>query len=313
MYKTEGFIETHFHGAFGVNFMNCDVDDIIEVAVKIAKLGVTRIYPTLMTAPVGQIKEQIEKVKSAQKKQPADSALIGGVHLEGPFINPFKKGIHQEKYILEPTISNYKKLDDDIIKIVTISPELDNNRALCKYLHSRAVFVQAGHTMTYNLSECDSVTHLFNAMPPLTHKFQNIISSALSDDNMFVEMIADGNHVIDDVLKTVFKTKPHDKIILISDALPMTHGGKDECEFAGQTVNYNNGSFYNTDGVLAGSGMLQPDILKRLLKANILTFEDAAFMMNITPAKYLKVLNNAFVTFDDDLNPIKTDFIHHKN
>lgn len=313
MYKTEGFIETHFHGAFGVDFMNCEVDNIIEVAVKIAKYGVTRIYPTLMTAPVPQIKEQIEKVKSAQKKQPMDSALISGVHLEGPFINSFKKGIHQEKYILEPTIANYKKLDDDIIKIVTIAPELDNNRELCKYLHSRAVLVQAGHTMTYNLSECDSVTHLFNAMAPLTHKFQNIISSALSNENMFIEIIADGNHVVDDVLKMVFKAKSHDRIVLISDALPITHGEKDECEFAGQNVHYSNGSFYNTKGVLAGSGMFQPDILKRLVKNDILSFEDAAYMMNITPAKYLRVLNNAFVTFDDDLNPIRTDFIHHKN
>lgn len=312
MYKTEGLIETHFHGAFGIDFMNCDTDDFIDVAVKIAKNGVTRIYPTLMTAPINQIKEQIEKVKLAKEKQPADSALISGIHLEGPFINPFKKGIHQEKYILEPTISNYKKIEDDIIKIVTLAPELDKDRKLCKYLHSKDVFVQAGHTMTYNLSECNSVTHLFNAMGALSHKFQNIIASALSDDDIFVELIADGNHVIDDVLKTVFKAKNHDKIVLISDALPITHGEQKECVFAGQNVHFENGSFYNKDNVLAGSGMLLPDILKRLVKNNLLSFENAVYMMNITPAKYLHVINNAFVTFDDELNPVETNFIHYK-
>ncbi len=218
MYKTEGLIETHFHGAFGIDFMDCDADEVIEVAANMAKNGTTRIYPTLMSAPLEQIKEQIEVIKEAQKKQPKDTALISGIHLEGPFINPFKKGIHQEEYIIEPTIHNFKKIEDDIIKIVTIAPELDNNRELCRYMHSKGILVQAGHTMTYDLSECNSVTHLFNAMAPLSHKIQNIISSALSNDSIFVELIADGNHVIDDVLKTVFKTKPHNKIVLISDA-----------------------------------------------------------------------------------------------
>ncbi len=311
MYKTEGLIETHFHGAFGIDFMDCEVDDIIEVAVKISKLGITRIYPTLMTGEIKQIKEQINKVKEAQKKQPYDSAKISGVHLEGPFINSYKRGIHQEEYILEPTVANYKKIEDEIIKIVTLAPELDNNRNLCKYLHSKGVFVQAGHTMTYNLEYCDCVTHFFNAMAPLTHKFQNIISSALSDDNMFIELIADGNHVIDDVLKTVFKGKSRNKIILISDALPYTHSNYSDFKFAGQNVYLKNGGFYNHKGKLAGSGMLLSDILKRLVKDNILLFDEAVYMMNITPAKYLHVLNNAFITFDDEINVIKTDYINH--
>lgn len=310
MYKTEGLIETHFHGAFGVDFMNCSADDIVDVAIKIANLGITRIYPTLMTGEIGRIKKQIANVKKAQEIQPKNSALIGGVHLEGPFINPYKKGIHQEEYILETKISEFQKLEDDIIKIVTLAPENDDDRALCKYLRSKGILVQAGHTMTYDLTECTAVTHMFNAMAPLSHKVKNIISSAMIDDNIFVELIADGNHVIDDVLKMVFRAKNRNRILLISDALPQTKSGVESFTFAGQEVTFKNGSFYNANGTLAGSGMLQCDILKRLVKNDILTFYDAAYMMNITPAKYLKVFNNAYVTFDDDLNPIETKFTH---
>ncbi len=310
MYKTEGLIETHFHGAFGVDFMNCSADDIVEVAIKIANYGITRIYPTLMTGDIAQIKKQIAAVKKAQEIQPKNSALIGGVHLEGPFINSYKKGIHQEEYILEPKISEFKKLEDDIIKIVTLAPENDDDRALCKYLRSKGILVQAGHTMTYDLSECNAITHMFNAMAPLSHKVQNIISSALINDNIFIEIIADGNHVIDDVLKMVFRLKKHNKIMLISDALPQTKSGVESFTFAGQEVAFKNGSFYNANGTLAGSGMLQCDILKRLVQSNLLSFYEAAYMMNVTQLNYLKVFNNAYVTFDDDLNPVETKFTH---
>lgn len=308
MYKTEGFIETHFHGAFGIDFMDCNVDEVIDVAIKISEFGTTIIYPTLMTGEISKIKKQIAVIKEAQLKQPKNSAKIAGIHLEGPFINPLKKGIHQQEYILKPTIENYKKIEDEIIKIVTISPELDDDRVLCRYLSDKGVKVQAGHTMADDLKYCNSVTHLFNAMSPLTHKMKNIISASLENDDMFIEIIADGNHVVDEVLKMVFKTKPMDKTVLISDALPIAHGNE-KGVFAGQEVYLHNGSFYNKNGTLAGSGMFQCDILKRLVFSKILSFETAAYMMNISPANYLNLINNAYVTFDEDLVPVKVDFL----
>ena len=92
--------------------MKCSVDEVIQVAVEMAKLGTTVIFPTLMTAPLTQIQKQISVIKKAQKKQPKNSAKIAGIHLEGPFINPLKKGIHQQEYILKPTVENYKILED---------------------------------------------------------------------------------------------------------------------------------------------------------------------------------------------------------
>lgn len=309
MYKTEGLIETHFHGAFGIDFMDCNEDEVIQVAEGVVKFGITRIYPTLMTGDFGQIKKQIAVIKSAAEHQPSNTAKISGIHLEGPFINPLKKGIHQSEYVLKPTIENYKKLEDDFIKIVTIAPELDDNRELCKYLHTKNVLVQAGHTMADDLAECNSVTHFFNAMPPLSHKYKNIIAEAIDNDELYLEMIADGNHVVDDVLKLVFRAKNRSKIVLISDALPIAHSDFKKGIFAGQKVMLNNGSFFNENGTLAGSGMLLSDILKRLVTEEILSFDEAVYMMNVTPQKYLNVLNNAFVTFDDEVNVVKVDFI----
>lgn len=309
MYKTEGLIETHFHGAFGIDFMDCTEDEVIQVAEGVAKCGITRIYPTLMTGDLGQIKKQIGVIKKAAENQPQNTAKISGIHLEGPFINPLKKGIHQAEYVIKPTVENYKKIEDDFVKIVTIAPELDDNRELCKYLRSKNVLVQAGHTMADDLSECNSVTHFFNAMPPLSHKYKNIIAEAIDNDDLFLEMIADGNHVVDDVLKLVFRAKNRSKIVLISDALPIAHCEFKKGIFAGQKVMLNNGSFYNENGTLAGSGMLQSDILKRLVTDGLLSFDEAVYMMNVTPQKYLKVLNNAYVTFDDDVNVEKVDFI----
>ena len=310
MYKTEGLIETHIHGAFGVDFMDCSVQDVIDVVVKMPQYGITTVFPTLMTGDFDKIKKQIGVIKEAQKKQPEKSAKIAGIHLEGPFINPLKKGIHQQEFVLKPTVENYKKIEDDIIKIVAVAPELDEDRRLCKYLRSKGVKVHAGHTMADDLQFCDGVTHLFNAMSPLSHKYKNIISSALSNDDISVEVIGDGNHVIDDVLKMVFKIKPFNKIILISDALPIAHGNMRKGVFAGQNVEYKNGSFYNINGTLAGSGMFLSDILKRLVSENILSFDEAVFMMNVSPSKYLNIMNNAFVTFDEELNVVKTDFIN---
>lgn len=310
MLKTEGLIETHFHGAFGIDFMNCSVDDFVEVAVNVVKYGVTRIYPTLMTGNIDQIKEQIEKIKTAIKIQPHDSAVISGIHLEGPFINKGKKGIHQEEFILDATIDNFKKIEDPLIKIVTFAPECDKDKKLCQYLHSKGILLQAGHTLADDLTGCDGVTHLFNAMGVLSHKIKNIISESLTNDSIFVEMIADGNHIIDNVLKMVFKLKPHNKIILISDALPQAESGIKSFEFAAQTVYLKNGSYYDDNGTLAGCGMLLCNILKRLVDNNILSFNDAVSMMNIVPATYLNVKNNGYVTFDDNINVIKTKIIY---
>ena len=310
MYKSYGLIEQHFHGAFGVDFMNCSVNDIVDVSVEILKHGITRIYPTLMTGDLADIKSQISKIKKAKEIQPAESAEISGIHLEGPFINSLKSGIHNPDYILAPTVENYSKIEDEFIKIVTIAPELDLNHDLCKYLNQKGVRVSAGHTMASDLSDCTCATHLFNAMGGITHKSSNTVTSALLNENLFVEVIADGNHIIPDVLDLIFKVKSNDKVILISDALPDTLTDKSESVFAGQKVCYKNGAFYNSEGTLGGSGMLVSSIIQKLINSKFVKKPETLLKMaseNIL--KYLGIQNNGFVYFDDNYNVIKTEIL----
>ena len=284
------FIEQHFHGAFGVNFSNCSVDDVVFVSKKMKEIGIYGFFPTLVTDTVENIKCQIDVIKQASEFQSDDAAKILGIHLEGIFINPLKKGIHDEKLFMAPTIDNYRLIEDDFIKIVTLAPESDKDRTLINYLNNKGVKVQAGHCTESDLSGCSGITHLFNAMNGIHHRVSSTALSALLDDSVYVEVIADGVHLSDDILKLIFKTKPLDKIILISDCLPCAGIGVNDGEtytfnFAGEKIYFDGVKAVSEAGTLAGSSMLLPDIIKRLIINGFIN-DDEAFVLAKNVFKY---------------------------
>ena len=158
------------------------------------------------------------------------------------------------------TVENYKLIEDDFIKIVTLAPELDEG--LIEYLHSKGVKVQAGHCVGWG--NVDGVTHIFNAMKGISHRESSTALSALVDDSVYAEIIADGVHVNDDILRLLIKSKPNDKIILISDALPITHSDIKETVFADSKIYYDGQKATSSDGTIAGSTMLLDEIVNRL-------------------------------------------------
>ena len=129
--RTQLIIEQHFHGCFGINFNTATVDEVLYISKEIVKYGVGGIFPTLVTDNIMNIKHQIEIIKEAASKQTPDMAKILGIHLEGIFLNPEKRGIHNPQYFLKPTIENYKLVEDPFIKIQTLAPEFDDG--LIKY------------------------------------------------------------------------------------------------------------------------------------------------------------------------------------
>lgn len=262
--KTKLLIEQHFHGAFGIDFSNCEVEDVLYLSKEIKKYGIGGIFPTLVTDTIENIKRQIGVIKQASELQTPDMAKILGIHIEGIFLNPAKKGIHNSDLFLEPTVENYKLIEDDFIKIVTLAPELDKDFELKNYLKSKCVKVQAGHCVDGDLSCCDGVTHLFNAMSSITHREESTALTALVDDNLYTEIIADGVHVSDDVLRLVFKSKPLDKVLLISDCLPITKSELREMDFAGEKIYFDGQKATSKEGTLAGSTSLLPDVVKKL-------------------------------------------------
>lgn len=264
MFKTPLMIEQHFHGAYGVDFSTVsDSDEIVDLAKKLRKIGIGAFFPTLVTDSVENIKRQIKVIKDAAQKCPA----ILGIHLEGIFINPEKKGIHNPEHFLKLTPENYQLLEDDFIKIVTLAPELDEG--LIDYLLSRGVKIQAGHCVGGELSKVSGATHTFNAMSGITHRGKSTSLSALINDNIYAEIIADGVHVSDDALKLFFKAKPADKVILISDALPITYSAMKETTFAGSKIFYDGVKAASADGTIAGSTTMLDKIVKLLITKNM--------------------------------------------
>ncbi len=266
--KLKYLIEQHFHGCYGINFNTASVEDVLFVAQEIIKEGVGYIFPTLVTDSIENIKRQIVVIKEASKRQTSDMARISGVHLEGIFLNPVKKGIHNSDWFMAPTIENFKKVEDDFIKIVTLAPELAN-RDLINYLHSKNIKIQAGHCVGGDLSGCDATTHTFNAMSAISHRGESTALSALLDDSIYTEIIADGVHVSDNALQLLLKCKPVDKILLVSDCLPCTHSKVKEFDFAGSRIYFDGEKATSVDGTLAGSSMLLPDIVKLLIKKDL--------------------------------------------
>ena len=249
-------LEQHFHGAFGVDFNTANVGEILFLASKLYERGIVAFFPTLVTDSVENIKRQINIIKEASKQCKA----IVGIHLEGIFINPEKKGIHNPEHFMDLTVENYKLIEDEFIKIVTLAPELD--KGLIEYLRSRGVKVQAGHCVGWG--DVDGVTHIFNTMPSINHREQSTTLSALIDDDVYTEIIADGVHVSDDALQLFFKSKPDDKVILISDALPITGSELKEISFADSKIYYDGKKATSATGTIAGSTMLLDEIIERL-------------------------------------------------
>lgn len=309
MYISNGLVEQHIHGAFGFDFMNCSADEVLTVAEQLALCGVTAFFPTIMTDDLSIIKERISVIKQAMQKQKKNSSKIVGIHLEGPFINPEKSGIHEKKFILPLDVELFKQIEDEIIKIVTVAPELDVKGDFVNYLKSKKIKVSVGHSIASDLSNAEQVTHLYNAMGTFSHRGNSTVVSALVNDDIYVEIIADSMHVSDDVLKITFKQKSIDKILLISDALPLAHSNIEHKKFAGEIIYNRDGKLTNKDGVLAGSSMLLCDIVKNLADKNILKLEEAVCAASSNQLNYHNLSNNLKVHWND-LNIIeKIEFI----
>ena len=342
--RTKLIIEQHFHGCFGIDFNKATVDDVLFLSKEILKHGIGGIFPTLVTDSVENIKRAISVIKEAKEKQTPDMANILGIHLEGIFINPEKKGIHNPAHFLAPTVENYKLVADDFIKIVTLAPELtplipsgtfshaeEKAQNLIEYLSEKGVKVQAGHCVGGDLTGCAGVTHLFNAMSGVAHRGETTALSALVDDNIYTEIIGDGIHVSDKALELVFKCKPLEKIILISDSLPCTNynphslsegkqllmsganvrdvGTEEKLEFvfADEKVYYDGIKATSKDGTIAGSTTMIPKIIKRLIKSNIVKNTNDVTQLITNPYNYHNIDIDGSIEWDDDFNIIKVN------
>ena len=185
---------------------------------------------------------------------------------------------------------------------MTIAPELANHDVL-KNLQDKGIKVQAGHCVGGDLSFCNGVTHTFNGMKGIAHRGKSTALSALINDNIYAEVIADGVHVSDDALKLLFKAKPVDKVILISDCLSCTHSDIKEFVFSDEKIYFDGVKATSAEGTIAGSTKLLPDIVKIIGNKNLF---NPQFIEN--PYIYHNLDSKGEIEWDEDFNIVKVKY-----
>jgi N-acetylglucosamine-6-phosphate deacetylase len=260
-----GFIDIHVHGGAGRAIMEATSEAQDAVSVHLAAHGVTGYLPTTITGPW---ELQANSVAAARRTMDSDRTPIGaavlGVHLEGPYINPKKKGAQPPQYIRTPSWQDLQEhLGDNVgtLKVITLAPEMEGAHDLIRQLVSRGVVVSIGHTdATYDevSSAIDlgarHVTHCFNAMRQMEGRQPGVVGAAMSRKELAAELIWDNIHVHPASCRALIASKGTDRVILISDGIPGA-GMPDGYTFSlgDLDVLIHDGSARLPDGTLAGS------------------------------------------------------------
>lgn len=296
-----GFIDQHIHGAAGADTMDGTKNAVATIANAIASEGSTSFLATTMT----QSKENITNAMTAVKDYTIDNLKTGarvlGIHLEGPFISLKHIGAQPKDYVAMPdckVFDEYNKASGNLIKIVSIAPEVEGADQLIKHLDKCGVVASAGHTdASFDQIETavkiglKNVTHTFNAQKGVHHRDIGVAGSALMIDQLNCEAICDLIHLSAPAIKLLIKNKPHDKVTLITDSMRAKHLSDGISELGGQKVIVKNGEARLENGALAGSILKMNDAIKNLVESCGVALTDAIDFATINPAKNLKVDN----------------------
>ena len=248
-YIAPGFVDVHVHGWGGHDAMGGRAA-LDGMARGLLRRGVTSFLPTAVTAPLPDLAEFAETVRAWRPTAPDDGAEPIGFNLEGPFLAESKRGAHDPAHLIAPSSVDAADLEPllDGLRVITIAPELPGAIELIALLDGRGVIVSLGHSAaTAKQAEAGyvagarSTTHLFNAMTGVDHRHPGLAVAALLDDNTWVELIADGIHVDPALWPLIRRLKPADRLLLVSDALPLAGTDAIEGVVGGLKVEVRNG------------------------------------------------------------------------
>ncbi len=265
-----GGVDLQINGALGLAFTDLQPHDVIklqEICELLWQQGVDAFLPTLVTTSVENIQRSLEVFADFVQKQtssPQPTAQVLGVHLEGPFLNPQKRGAHPAEYILPLTVEQIKRvLGDyaDIVKVITLAPELDPTKEAISYLRSVGITVSLGHSQATAIEAerafkegATMVTHAFNAMPGLHHREPGLLGVALVHPNVKCGLIADGQHICPTMIQLLLRAADYDQgLFLVSDALAPLGLPDGFYPWDTRQIEVKNGTARLPDGTLAGT------------------------------------------------------------
>lgn len=299
-YVLPGLIDIHSHGACGYDFSDANEEGLHKILCYQRAHGITSYCPTSMTLPKEQLQkifETAKRVKSLQKNRLEEAALIG-INMEGPFIDAKKKGAHVEEYIVEPDVEFFRKCNENcgyLICLVTLAPNMNGAMEFIKEL-SKETTISLGHTgADYMISKkaikagVHHVTHLYNAMLPLEHRAPGLIGAAAEDERCMAELICDGIHVHESMVRAAFKLFP-DRIVLISDSIRATGMKDGNYELGGQEVFVSGKLATLKDGTIAGSVTNLFDCMRTAISFGIRP-ETAIAAATMNPAKSVGIFD----------------------
>lgn len=276
-------IDVHVHGAEENDTRTRRQDDICRIAVKHGERGTAGMLPTVYPGPVAVMRDNMSAIRRAMEAR-RQGAQILGINLEGPFLNPSRAGGLDGKSFAEPSMQTLGELIEDfedIIKIITIAPELPGALRLIEACREKGILVNMGHSdASFEQAEegkragATGITHIFNAMRGFHHREPGLAGFGLMDEDLYIEVIADMAHLHPQSLKMLFDMKPPDKIVLISDAVSGPGWGT--------------GAIRGPGGTLVGSGIALADAMKNLIALGV-PQERALQFASDNPRRYLGV------------------------
>ena len=317
-----GFIDVHVHGGGGGDTMD-GLEGIQKLAAYHAQHGTTALLATTITNPWKNVLSALKNTHKAMNTPHWTGSRILGAHLEGPFVSPYKLGA-QPPFTLDPTPERVQAvLELEVIKVVTLAPEIPHALEAAKLFLEAGVRVSLGHTigtsedaskifeLASQLKRATQIsgTHLYNAMGGLEGRKPGVLGALLGNPNAYGEVILDFLHVHPSSFRAAFFAKP-EKLMLITDAMRASGMPDGQYDLGGQMARLENGAVKLPDGTLAGSVLTMLGAVQNAVKAG-LALEVAVKLASSHPAQYLgltdcgKIAKNAradLVVLREDLS-----------
>ncbi|GKS12766.1 N-acetylglucosamine-6-phosphate deacetylase [Paenibacillus chitinolyticus] len=305
-----GMIDVHIHGANGFDMMDGSETSIQEVSRACAATGCTSFLATSVSSTIEDLTAMIRSVKRVAGHEVG--AKIAGIHLEGPYLNPKRKGMQNERFLRHPDLAEMKEIFDEadgLIKMVTIAPELPGGMELISFLKETGVIIAVAHSdASYEEAKqafgagASHVTHCFNGMRPIHHRDPGLVVAAFEEEHVSLQAIVDGIHLHPAIVRMMHRLKGPDGMVLITDALQAMGLGDGKYMFGGHPVTVSEGVARLEDGTLASSTVTMNEALRLTVDTGI-SLTDAVKMASSSPARLLGLANKGKISagFDADL------------